>query len=486
MENPLTVKNSLYSTILLFLSITVALSHFNIAHATASSWDVMRSQFKLNHHLNRPEVQTQRQWLLAHPSYINLLTKRCEPYIYHIINELKKRNLPAEIALIPMLESAYDPLAYSGSGAAGLWQFMPATGQTLGLKQDWWYDGRKGIGPSTDAALNYLSRLNQFFAGDWLLAIAAYDSGEGTVANAIKNSGQSGKNIDFWSLPISRETKVYIPRLLALAEMLNNPNRYHLNLPYLAHTPYFEEVNVGSQIQLSHAAKLAGISYNDLKKLNPQFTRQATAPNHPFKLLIPSAKVDDFMRRLALIPSNERMDITKHQVTSGDNLQTIAKQYNTSQSLIKELNALKSNSIKKNDFVLIPSNNKNKAIQQKNAQASQRVTKSVNKTTQYTVRKGDNILLIAKRLGIKAHDITRWNHLNKRSQIKIGQHLLIQQKPLNKKAIPHDKHRSYTIKPGDNFSKIAKHFALKTRSIKALNPQVNERKLRPGMVIQLG
>ncbi|OYV55112.1 MAG: lytic transglycosylase, partial [Legionella sp. 21-45-4] len=236
------------------------------AAKTPNVWEVIRKQFSLNHELNRPEVQNQLRWLIAHPSYLNELA-RAEPYIYHIVNEIKKRHLPGELAIIPMIESSFDPFAYSGAGAAGLWQLMPGTGTDLGLKRDWWFDARRSIGPSTDAALNYLTYLHKFFHGNWILAIAAYDSGEGTMSRIIKKSNQTYQNTQFWSLQVPNETKAYIPRLLALAEVIQNPERYHVKLPDIPHTPYFEEVNIGSQIDLNNAAKLAGITYQDLIKL---------------------------------------------------------------------------------------------------------------------------------------------------------------------------------------------------------------------------
>ena len=155
-----------------FLLLTSSYLFSNLVYAAPNVWDVLRSQFALNHEVTQPEVQTQLRWLVAHPSYLQKLA-RSEPYIYHIVTEIKKRRMPGEIALLPMIESAYDPFAYSGAGAAGLWQLMPGTGNNLGLKQDWWFDGRRSIRPSTDAALNYLTYLNKYFNGNWILAIAA-------------------------------------------------------------------------------------------------------------------------------------------------------------------------------------------------------------------------------------------------------------------------------------------------------------------------
>lgn len=402
------------------------------AQSTPNVWDVLRQQFSLNHEVTQPEVQTQIRWIVAHPSYIQRLARQSEPYIYHVVTEIKKRKLPGELALIPMIESSYDPFAYSGAGAAGLWQLMPGTGTDLGLKQDWWYDGRRSIGPSTNAALTYLAYLHNFFNGDWLLAFAAYDSGEGTMAKIIKNSGHTGTNVRFWSLNVPQETKAYIPRVLALAEVIQNPQRYRVQLPDIPHAPYFEEVNIGSQIDLNHAAKLAGISYRDLIKLNPGFNRWATAPYRPYKLLIPADKVEDFSRNLANVPEDQRVSWTRHKVSAGDNLILIAQKYHTTVNLIKELNQLKTNSIKNGQFVLIPSS--------KNTTAP---TKPPTKTTiptptktqhfiaakQYKVihivQKNETYRHIQAKYNVSMHNIQSWNHLSSKAPLRPGQQLII-------------------------------------------------------------
>ena len=208
--------------ILISFCIFIAISKGSKAHSAPDVWDVLRNEFSISHEVTRPEVQEQIRWLVAHPSYVQKVCRQSEPYIYHILAEVKKRRLPGELALLPMIESAYDPFAYSGAGAAGLWQLMPRTGSDLGLKQDWWFDGRRSIRNSTDAALSYLLYLNKFFNGNWILAIAAYDSGEGTIARAIKYQPDQL----LLEPTHTRETKVYVPRFLALAEIIKNPRRY--------------------------------------------------------------------------------------------------------------------------------------------------------------------------------------------------------------------------------------------------------------------
>ena len=304
------------------------------AHLPSDSWDVVRHEFTLDHQLNQPEVQQQITWLISHPKYLNQLNK-AKPYIYHIITEIQKRHIPGELALIPMIESAYNPFAYSGAGAAGLWQLMPATGRHLGVKGDWWVDGRRSINDSTAAALKYFQRLNNIFKGDWLLAIAAYDCGEGTILRLLKQVPNYERSI--WYLNLPQETKIYVPRLLALAEIIAHPQKYHVNLPFISHQPFFTEVSIIGQLDLNHAAKLAGVDYQELLKLNPGFNHWSTSPNNP-KLLVPVRNAAQFSKNLAQSPTPA--SFAHHLVVKGDTLETIARRYHTQPQLIAKINAV--------------------------------------------------------------------------------------------------------------------------------------------------
>lgn len=442
-------------------------------------WDVLRSQFILNHETNQPEVQAQVRWLVSHPSYIQRLA-RSEPYMYHIVSEIQKRKLPGELALLPMIESAYDPFAYSGAGAAGLWQLMPGTGTHLGLKQDWWFDGRRSIRPSTDAALNYLAYLNKFFKGNWTLAIAAYDSGEGTVARAIKNSGQaSARHVNFWKLPVPNETKAYVPRLLALAEVIQYPQRYGIRLPEIPHTPYFEEVNIGSQIDLNHAAKLAGMSYKELIQLNPGYNRWTTAPYKPFKLLIPTEKVAHFNRNLANVPQEKRVSWTRHMVRNGDTLSSIAQRYFTTVKLIRELNQLKSDKLKPGQYILIPSS-KNTAVSATSKPMP--VVSDQPATTQsykvvHIVQAGETYPMLEKKYKVSTTEIKSWNK-KQAEPLKAGEQLIIWKRTIQ--------YGVYIVKTGDNLSSIAKRNNTKTKTLMQLNPDIKSSLLKPGQKLRIG
>ncbi len=396
-------------------------------HATADVWDVLRNEFKISHEVTRPEVQEQIRWLVAHPSYIQKVCRQSEPYIYHIVGEIKKRKLPGELALLPMIESAYDPFAYSGAGAAGLWQLMPRTGSDLGLKQDWWFDGRRSIGPSTDAALNYLVYLNKYFNGSWILAIAAYDSGEGNLGRKIKSSVRPRQAVNFWNLPTSRETKLYVPRLLALAELIKNPGRYKVELTSIPYLPYFEEVNIGSQIDLNHAAKLAGISYKEIKKLNPGFNRYTTAPYKPFRLLLPTEKVARFNHNLANAPEAKKIKYTKHLVKKGDSLNNIATRYHTTVALIKQFNHLKTAHLKLNQSILIPGNTA-PVVAKANASVVPKIVfkREEQSKKQHIVKRGDSLSVIAKMHKTKINKLIQLNPgLTRKKILKLGQKIMV-------------------------------------------------------------
>lgn len=312
----------------------------NAAKSEANVWDALANEFSLNHEVHHPEVQKQLKWIIDHPDYLKKMTLQSKPYIYHVLNEIRKRHMPGEIALIPMIESEYDPFASSNKGAAGLWQLMPQTGAELGLKKDSWVDGRKSIRPSTDAALDYLDYLHRFFHGNWILAFAAYDSGEGTVLRAVKNSQQN----QFWPLSLPNETKTYIPRLLALSEILQNPGRYHVQLPEIAHEPYFKEVDIGGRMDLNHAAKLTEVSSYDLHRLNPGFKDWSTLPYRPYKLLIPTEHVSAFNRNLANQPKETTLSKSsslspqQYVVKKGDSISRIAHMHHLKIIALRKLN----------------------------------------------------------------------------------------------------------------------------------------------------
>ncbi|MCH9049085.1 MAG: transglycosylase SLT domain-containing protein [Proteobacteria bacterium] len=278
----------------------------------------MGSGLTLTRNISEKTTASKLAWFTRNQAYLDRVSGRAEPYLYYIVEELEKRNMPLDLALLPIVESAYNPFAYSRSRASGIWQFMPSTGRIYGLKQNWWYDGRRDIVAATGAALNYLQKLHQEFDGDWLLALAAYNSGEGNVGKAIRRNKKAGKPTDFFSLRLPRETRGYVPSLLAVAEIVSNPGKYKITLKPIANTRYFKQVDINSQIDLATAGELSELSIEELYTLNPGFNRWATDPEGPHRLLIPVDKVTAFENKLATLSSDERIKWQQHKIKKGE------------------------------------------------------------------------------------------------------------------------------------------------------------------------
>jgi len=332
-------------------------------------WIAMRTNFRLEHYPNSPAVKAQINWFMNNQGYLNRTARRAAPFMYYIYQETKARHLPSELVLLPIIESAYNPFVSSYAGAAGLWQLEPGTGRTFGLRQDFWYDGRKDVSTSTKAALNYLSYLQNFFGGDWLLAIAAYDTGEGNVASAIRRNARVGLPTDFWSLHLASETQAYIPKLLALSVIISNPTAYGITLPTISNAPYLGEVEVSSQMSLNKAADLAGVSLEEVQTLNPGYKKSTLDPRQPYKLLLPIDRIPTFKRNLFSSPeisSTSNTDNTdnlwnRYKVQPGDSWKKIAARFGTTTTLLQSVNHSETATPPPGKILLIPETNNNQS-----------------------------------------------------------------------------------------------------------------------------
>jgi membrane-bound lytic murein transglycosylase D len=307
-------------------------------------------------------VRTYIDEYLKHPHLLNQVLQRGEPYLFHILARLEQDHMPAELALLPVIESAFDPFATSPAGAAGIWQFMPETAAYIGLNQDWWYDGRRDIIASTEAALDYLDQLHKRFNNDWLLTLAAYNAGSARVRSAIRNNRDAGKPDDFWHLPLPAETKAYVPKLIALQMIIQNPADYNISLPTLSDTRYFSAVKIRGQIELKVAAQLAGISLAVLQRLNPGYDRAITPPDTTHTLLFPKSVAQVFRERIARLPQDQRVKSIRHRIRTGDNLSTIARQYRTTVAALRKFNRLKGNKIIAGEFLIVPADEQGVSI----------------------------------------------------------------------------------------------------------------------------
>ncbi|MDF4599160.1 transglycosylase SLT domain-containing protein, partial [Vibrio parahaemolyticus] len=244
---------------------------------------------------NNKKVDYYRTWYLKHPNHLYTVSKRAAPFLYMITQRIEERGLPMELALLPVVESSFDAFAYSHGSAAGLWQFVPGTGKMMGLEQNYWYDGRRDVAASTDAALDYLVQLNERFDGNWEHAIAAYNSGGGRVSSAIRKNKKLGKPVDFFSLDLPKETSSYVPKLLALADVVANQEKYGIDIPSIPNKPVLTLVDPKEQLDLAIAADYAGIGVKELQSYNPAYNQWSTAPEGPHQLLIPVEKKDAFL-----------------------------------------------------------------------------------------------------------------------------------------------------------------------------------------------
>jgi soluble lytic murein transglycosylase-like protein len=261
-------------------------------NSSQNIWKQIAKDFTLSAYANNPAVMQQIRWYQEHPKSLSDIATQAAPYLYYIHQQVKEKGLPGELALLPIIESAYNPFAYSHVGAAGLWQLMPGTGSDLGLKRNAGFDGRRDVVSSTQAALSYLDYLDKIFDKNWLLALAAYNSGPGTVLKADKINKGDHSNSEFWSLHLPQETKQYVPRLLAVAAIISNPGKYGIKLPNVPNQPYFAKVSVDKPMPLSTVAKLADTPVNEVHNLNPGYMGTQNASSTPEHVLIPIDKVE--------------------------------------------------------------------------------------------------------------------------------------------------------------------------------------------------
>jgi len=377
-----------------------------------TAWDRLFSLYALPE-IDNARIEHEVQRYLKHPKYLAKIQRRAAPYLHFIIDEIESKQIPGELALLPVVESAFLPHAYSRSKASGLWQFIPSTGRLFGLKQNWWYDGRRDVYTSTQAATSYLKQLSQTFDGNWFLALASYNAGKGNIRKAIRKNKKKNLATDYWSLPLRRETKNYIPRLLAISKIFANAEKYNIPLLEIPNEPHFTVVNTHSQMDLSLAAEMAKTPLDEFFILNPAFKRGSTDPDGPFHLLVHTDKAEHFKTELAKTLKRDRIKWRRHQIKSGENLGSIAKRYKTTVNALLKGNHLANTNIRAGKHLLIPS-------------LLATPSKSINKQL-YTVKKGDTFWDIARQFDVRSQDIALWNNISLNKILQPGQKLIIKE-----------------------------------------------------------
>lgn len=455
-------------------------------------WDNLREEFSLPHYEDSPAVQEKINWFMNNQDYLLRSASRAAPYLFYISQQVKKRHLPAELVLLPIIESGYNPFSLSNVGAAGIWQLMPDTASGLGIKRNSWYDGRRDVIASTRAALNYLAYLQNFFEGNWLYAIAAYNTGEGNVLSAIKRNIRQGNDTDFWSLPVAQQTKDYVPSLLALATIISHPERYPVYFPPIRNAPYLAQVDIGTQISLKHAATLAGISLKKMTQLNPGFNPSSTTKKGPYKLVLPIENIEQFTENLSRSSLSQPIQWMHYKVRSGDTITSIANKFSTTPVAIRKLNHLSAskNNLHHGTNLLIPS------LEQNSTETKQEPFVIANKIkndeepikifeqqshNQYTLQPGDTIYMvrdkdtlenIAKRFHVKVKTLQATNHLTGK-KVSPGKQLVI---PTHKTStLASSSHQLqpgdtiYMVRRGDSIEKIARKFKTTSAAIRLAN-----------------
>jgi membrane-bound lytic murein transglycosylase D len=409
-------------------------------------WHRIRMGFTLEP-MDSPLVQENEAWYASRPEYIKRFVDRGSRYLHHIVEQVERRGMPMEIALLPVIESAFTPKAFSRAKASGLWQFIPSTGKSYGLTQDWWSDNRNDVVAATDAALNYLQRLYDMF-GSWELALAAYNCGEGRVGRAIAANQKRGLPTDFLSLKLPDETRNYVPRLIAVKNIVLAPASYGIELDSVPDQPYFTAVPAPKKIDVPLAAKLAGMSVEEFKALNPAHNKPV-AISSSGTLIVPLDKADLFRTNLESY-DKPLVSWTTYTAKRGESVDAIAKRYGVTPTQLRSVNEAfkldKKGRLKVAQQVLVPMtdpradksrpNPKAAPAQIQLAQATSTASDAAEKSSMaatalasvkwYTVRAGDTFYGIARRANVAVEKLLHLNGLTAASILKPGLKLRLQ------------------------------------------------------------
>lgn len=466
------------------------------ADDTQDVWQRIRSGFRLDDAATaNPLTASYEASYAAKPQYVQRMVQRSRRYLYHIVQEVDRRAMPMEIALLPMIESAFNPKALSPSAASGIWQFIPSTGRHYGLKQDHWYDGRRDFTAATHAALDYLGKLYLDF-GDWQLALAAYNCGEGCVARAIQKNVALGLPTDYASLPLPNETRHYVPKLMAIKNLVRDPARFNIALDTLPNQPYFDQVTVNASLDVHSAARLAGISSDEFIALNAAFPRNLIRSDTPVNLLLPMGQVDHFQRNLQ---AGDWDTWQPYTVQKGEQADAVAQRFGVSLARLDEHNQLQ---LKRGKFIqaqtiLVPVNRRAPPIEQRVIEVSHAPART------HEVRRGETLFGIARRYGLSVAALQAANPALGNA-LRAGQSVALPTEatplktatysaepdtraPQSKQTAPEREHvkaraktQHYTARRGDNLIQIASRFDVSVADLKTWNPATRKKSLKAG------
>ena len=391
-------------------------------------------------------------------------------FMYFVINELEKNNLPIELSILPYIESNYDPFSISSSGAVGMWQFMPRTGRLYDLNKSWWNEDRHDPFKSTEAAVSYLKYLYQRFDKDIYLTLAAYNAGPSLVERRINQNKRKEDDLDFWSLNLPSQTKNYVPKYLALRELIFNSEEYGLKMPKIPYDSVVEKIVIDGQVEILALSEFLEIKPELLYKLNAGYTKWASAPEDKSIFFIPKEKYAQFVSQENPFNSINNINWITHTVKRGDNLWDLSIKFDTEVNIIKEVNYLNNDILSINDTLLIP--------------LSKTKSNDFIPYQMYIVSEGDTLWGIAEKYNLDVEDLAKMNSLNKNEYLQLGQQLSIGNKNIYRNIESRKRTILYSVKQGDNLFKISELFDVTIKSIEEIN-NFNQATLMPGQIIKI-
>ncbi len=391
-------------------------------------------------------------------------------FIYYVIDELEKEKLPIELALIPYIESNYDPFSISSSGAVGMWQFMPKTGRLYELNKTWWNEDRHDPYRSTEAAVDYLKYLYERFNQDVYLTLAAYNAGPTLLSRKINQNKRRGLKTDFWSLNLPNQTKEYVPKYIALKELIFNFEKYELTLPDIPNNPVVQKISIPGQVEVITLSEFLDIKPELLYKLNAGYTKWASAPKDQSIFYIPIEKYYLFESEDNPFNDTNQINWISHVVESGDNLWALASKYDTEVGIIKQINYLNNDLLSIGSTLLIP--------------LSKTKSNTFIPYEMHIVSEGDTLWDIAKKYNLGVSDLANMNSINENSYLQLGQQLTIGNKNIHRNIESKKRTILYSIKQGDNLYKISELFDVTVKSIKEIN-DFEDDALMPGQIIKI-
>ena len=390
-------------------------------------WERIRRGYAMPD-LQDPLVTDREQWYSSRPDYIQRMTERSSKYLFHIVEELERRQMPTELALLPFIESAFNPQAVSSAKAAGMWQFMPATGKYFDLKQNAFRDDRRDVLASTRAALDYLQKLHGMF-GDWHLALAAYNWGEGSVGRAIARNKKAGLGTGYLDLNMPAETRMYVPKLQAVKNIVANPQSFRTELPLIANHPYFQQVQLNRDIDVALAARLADVRIEDFKALNPSAHRPVIIASGTPQILLPWDNALVFQRNFDAYSQGQYASWTAWTAPTTISVSEAAKRVGMSEHDLRSINNIPPRMlIKGGSTLLVPRSAKMASDVASNVAENAQMSLApeiVTRRTTVKARKGETVASIAKRYSLNSGNVAEWNRTSVVGAFKLGQQVVV-------------------------------------------------------------